>query len=146
MTNDFQLADRIAWGRARGATVLAAIFIATQIGSFHNDASVRPPRNVELASLAGWGVALLVFFAVGSGLFRGAQVRALLNDESTLDHRRRAMVLGFWAALLGATGLYVLGFFTEVPGREGLRLVITLSIVVALLRFGTLEKKALKDG
>jgi len=73
-------------------------------------------------------------------------MRAVLNDETTIDHRRRAMALGFWGALGTAFAVYILSFFEPVTVREGVRLVITFAIALALLRFGTLERRALKGG
>lgn len=144
--SDIELADRIAWGRARAATVFAWVFIATQSGSFSDDPPLDRPQALHLSAWIVWAAALLIFLSFGGGLFRGARVRALVNDETTLDHRRRAMATGFWSAITTALILYVVSFFVPITTRETARLVITCSIVIALLRFSTLEKKALKFG
>ncbi|MEI9927264.1 MAG: hypothetical protein WDN44_05565 [Sphingomonas sp.] len=74
-------------------------------------------------------------------------MRAILNDESTRAHRVDAMAWGFWAAIGAAFLVYFASFYDSgLTARIALRLVITLGIVVALLRFGTLERKALKLG
>jgi hypothetical protein len=42
--------------------------------------------------------------------------------------------------------VYGLSFYEPITAREAVRLVVTFGIALALLRFGTLERKALKDG
>jgi len=144
MANHADLADRIAWGRARAATVMALVFVAAQIGSFPDDFPLNRPQTLHLAAWIVWAAALLFFLAAGGGLLRGPRMRALLNDETTIDHRRRAMALGFWGAIGTAALVYGLSFYEPISAREGARLIITFGIALALLRFGTLERKALK--
>jgi predicted permease len=146
MTDQIDIADRIAWRRARAATALAMVFVATQWSSFHDDLPLNRPESVHVVAWVVWAVALLMFLVWSGGLARGQSVRAQLNDETTRDHRRRAMALGFWGAMGAALFVYGLSFFEPVTTREGVRLVITAGVVLALLRFGTLERKALKDG
>lgn len=147
MTQDTaDIVERAAWGRARAATALALVFIATQAVSFHEDPVLSRPALVHLIAYVFWAAALLFFLATGGGLFRSAKTRALLNDETTLDHRRRAMVWGFWAALGAALIIFAVTLFEPLTAREGARFVITIAVAAALLRFGKLEKEALKDG
>jgi len=146
MTDQIDIADRIAWRRARAATALAMVFVATQWSSFHDDLPLNRPQTIHVFAWIVWAVALLMFLVWSGGLARGASVRAQLNDETTRDYRRRAMALGFWGAIGAAFVVYGLSFFEPVTTREGMRLVITAGVVLALLRFGTLERKALKDG
>jgi hypothetical protein len=87
---------------------------------------------------------LLVLLALGNGLLRGGAVRGILNDETTLDHRKRAMALGFWAAIATAFLVFALSFIEPISAREGSRLIVTLTIATALLRFGMLERRALR--
>jgi len=145
-TDTAQLADRVAWGRARAAQVLALVFVATQAGSFHDALPPNRPETLHLTAWLCWAGLLLLFLAFAGGLLRGERIRALLNDETTRDHRLRAMAWGFWSTIIAAIGVYVLSFFDTMTVREGVRLVITIGIALALIRFGALEKKALKDG
>jgi hypothetical protein len=146
MTDQTDLVDRIAWGRARAATVMAMVFVAAQGASFRDELPLNRPQTLHLAAWIVWAAALLMFLAWGGGLLRGKRVRALLNDETTLDHRRRALALGFWGAMGTAAFVYGLSFYEPLTAREAVRLVVTFGIALALLRFGTLERKALKDG
>jgi len=146
-TETTELAHQLAWRRARIATPMAIVFAISQAGSFPADnATLNRPQIFHLVAWGVWAVALLVFLLGGFGMFRGARVRALLNDETTLDNRRRALALGFWGAILAAIGMYALTFAAAISARDATRLIITIAIVLALLRFGMLENRALKDG
>lgn len=142
-TESAQLTDRLTWRRARAAQVLAFAFIATQAGSFDAQPLNRP-QALHLSAWLCWVVVLMLFLAFAGGLLRGERMRALLNDETTRDHRLRAIACGFWGAILVALALYVLSFFDAVSAREATRLTITIGIALALIRFGALEKRALK--
>ena len=61
MTDQAQLADRIAWGRARAATVMAIVFVAAQAGSFPDDLPLNRPQTIHLAAWIVWAAALLLF-------------------------------------------------------------------------------------
>jgi len=147
-TDTTELADRLAWRRARIATAMAIVFAISQAGSIPADnATLNRPQVVHLVAWGVWAVALLIFLLGGGfGMFRSAGVRALLNDESTLVNRRRAQALGFWGAILAAIGMYALSFVDTVSARDATRIIITVAIVMALLRFGMLERRALKGG
>lgn len=139
-------AERFARRRAGVATAMAVVFLAAQAGSFHDDLPMNRPQTLHLAAWIVWAGALLFLLAWGGGLLRGAKMRAVLNDETTIDHRRRAMATGFWAAIATAFLVYGLSFFEPVSVREGVRLVITFAVALALFRFGMLERRALNSG
>ncbi|MDB5676953.1 MAG: hypothetical protein JWM65_3935 [Sphingomonas bacterium] len=145
MSEQSDLAERLTRRRARIATTMAIIFVVSQGASFHDDVPLNRPQTVHLAAWAVWAFALLMFLAWGGSLFRGRQVRGLLNDESTIEHRRRAMATGFWAAIGTAFLVYGLTFIEPISGREATRLIVTFGVAFALLRFGALERRALRD-
>ncbi|MFA5966739.1 MAG: hypothetical protein WC804_22205 [Sphingomonas sp.] len=145
MSEQSDLAERLARRRARVATVMAIYFMATQAISFPGDIVLNRPGIVHLVGWVGWAAALLVLLALGNGLFRGGAVRGILNDETTLDHRKRAMALGFWAAIATAFLVFALSFIEPISAREASRLIVTTTIATALLRFGTLERRALRS-
>ena len=88
---------------------------------------------------------LLLFIAVGAGLLQKASIRLLLNDESTREHRQRALVTGFWAGLAASISLYVLQLYASAEPGTALRLVITVAVSASLISFGSLERRALRD-
>ena len=53
------------------------------------------------------------------------------------------MACGFLIALASSVLLYIATFFEPVSAREALRLLLTMTIAAALIRFGNLEKRAL---
>ena len=145
MSTSTDFAERVAWRRARSASILAILFGVSQWGSFRDEPPFNRPETIHIAAWAIWGVILCLFLAFSGGLVRDPAARAQLNDETTREHRRRAMALGFWGAMGTALFVYLISYFEPIAVREGVRLVITLAIMLALLQFSALERKALKD-
>jgi hypothetical protein len=73
-------------------------------------------------------------------------VRALMNDELTRENRRTGYAFGFWAAVGSAIGLYAVALFEPVSGREAVHIVLTAAIAAALMTFGALERRQLRNG
>jgi signal transduction histidine kinase len=149
MTDVGDQVDRITRRRARIATVMGVLFISTQGFRIASDqaiqsATVRPVDYVQFFASTFWLAMLLVFILFGGGLWRSKSVRAMLNDENTEEHRRRAMASGFWAMIVGAATCYVVTFFGSVSTREAVHVIITIGEGATLLRFGALERRALK--
>ena len=145
-TEDIALAERLTRRRARVSTVLTIFFVFTLATSLGTDFPASRPDTFKLAAWIFWAAALLFLLATGGGIFRSSAVRGLLNDESTNENRRNAMVAGFWATVLSAFGLYALTLFEPVETREAIRLMLSAAVAVALLRFGHLERKSLRGG
>ncbi|HMG45991.1 MAG TPA: hypothetical protein VK614_00825 [Allosphingosinicella sp.] len=144
--SDVQLADRLSRRRARMLPILGILFLAGQPLYFTNSNPASVPNQMKISAWLVWAVALLVALAFAGGRFHGAKVRALMEDESTLANRMRAYAAGFWAAAISAVGLYAVTLFDEVKGREAIHIILAFSVAVAVIRFGTLERRALKDG
>ena len=143
--NTIQHADRIARRRAIIIQVLAVLFVATQAFNLDDAAPGNGPHVIVILSSVFWVTGLLLFLGTGGGLFRSQRVRAVLNDVSTQHHLQRALIWGFWTAILTAVAVYTLSFFDDISVRNSMRLVITFGIAMALFRFGMLEKKALEN-
>lgn len=141
MSSIVDRADRLAAKRARTATALAIVFLATQGGSFN---TVKPP-HLDWPFLL-WVAMLLVILMFGGGWFQGEAVRAALNDETTRVHRRCAMAGGFVAALICGLFITVVNSFAPLETGLAVRVLITASVSAALLHFGKLERRALGDG
>lgn len=150
MTDVGDQVDRITRRRARIATAMGALFISTQGFRVANDQMTdtsvhRPVDYLQYFASTFWLMMLFVFILFGAGLWRSKPVRAMLNDEGTEENRRRAMASGFWSMMLGAAVCYALTFYEPVRTREAVHVIITIGVGATLLRFGALERRALKD-
>jgi protein-S-isoprenylcysteine O-methyltransferase Ste14 len=143
---DMALAEKLTRRRARGSIILGIFFLVTMASSLGVDFPANRPQTVKLAAWIVWAAALLFLLAVGGGLLRGPSVRALMNDESTIDNRRRAMVAGFWATVLSAFVLYAITFYEPISGREVIRLLLSAAVGASIIRFGILEQRSLGHG
>ena len=152
MEETLATADRVAKRRARLSIVLGLLLIIQQ-GIFFRDggmesAMVDNARNVDLMRMTGWFIWVImvsILLATGGGWLQKAEVRRLINDESTRAHRNSALAMGFWAMAISAIGLYLLSMFEPVGEQMPLHIVLTFGLASALIRFGKLEKAALGE-
>ena len=108
--------------------------------------AVRHARVDALGAWIAWVVVLTVFVAWGTGVLGGRRLARLLNDESTIEHRRKASEAGLRGALAAAFIVYAATFYETIPARDVCRLLVTATVAPALLRFGWLELRALGRG
>ncbi len=146
--------DRLTRRRARIATAMGVLFVSTQgfriaddqmTGQMTGPGAYRTVDYVQFFASTFWLAMLLLFILFGGGLLRGKAVRALLNDEGTEENRRRALVAGFWATMAGAAICYAITFYEPVQTREAIHVIITIGVGATLLRFGALERRALRE-
>lgn len=141
---DHELADRLTRRRARMMPILAILLLAGQPFYFaRNQIEIATP--VRTAVWLVWTAVLLLALAVAGGQFRGKAVRDLIEDDVARANRLRAYAAGFWTAMATVFGIYGLSIFDNIQGRESLHLVMTFSVAAALITFGTLERRALRD-
>lgn len=145
-SEDIALAEKLTLRRARVSIIFGIFFLSSMASSFGVDVPNNPPQTLKLAAWVAWAAALLFLLAVGGGLFRGGAVRALMNDESTIDNRRQAMVAGFWATVLSSFALYAISLYEPISGREVIRLLLSAAVGAAIIRFGILERRSLGHG
>ena len=142
-SDDMKLVEKLTLRRARGAIILGVLFLATMARTLGTDFPASRPDAVQLGAWIFWAAALLFLLAAGGGLMRKKSVRALMNDDSTLHNRQRAIVAGFWATVLCAFILYAITFFEPISGREAIRLLLSSAVGASVIRFGILEKRSL---
>jgi MFS family permease len=143
-TSNVETADRLSRRRARLFPVLGILFLAGQPLYFAN--SGTHAAQFKTVAWLVWAIVLLIALAFAGGHFRGAAVRALVEDEVSRANRLRGYAAGFWAGSAATVILYAFSLYDNVKGREALHIVLAVSIAAALIRFGTLERRALKDG
>jgi hypothetical protein len=139
-------AEKLSRRQARILPQLAIIFLAQQATYLNTPA--QSGRLVDHVKIAAWlllSLVLLAVLATGGAWLRPKAVRELVNDESTRAHRQASLVYGFWAAMASALALYVLDMFEPVSGREAIHVILSIAIAAALIRFGMLERRALRD-
>lgn len=145
---DIEKAERLSRRRARMFPILAILFL-TQQASFFGDFTAEPTRTVDQVKIAAWlvlSIVLLLALATGGFWFHKAEVRRLLEDESTRANRAEAFRLGFLATMIGAILLYFISLYEPMSGREATHILTTFGLGAALLRFGFLERRAHRDG
>ena len=92
-------------------------------------------------------IVLLLVLATGGAWLQPKSVRALMDDEVTRANRAEAFRLGFLATMIAAILLYVVTLFEPVAGRDAIHiLIVDRPSSRALIRFGMLERRALRDG
>lgn len=141
-------ADRLSRRRARMLPMLAVIYL-TQQASFFSAIPADPERAVDHVKIGAWVVLSLVLLAAltTKGFwFHSREVRDTIDDEGTRANRLEALHWGFVMAILSAIALFFVTLFEAVSAREAIHVIVSLGIAAAILRFGILERRALKDG
>ena len=143
--SDIERAERISRRRARMFPILGIYFIAGQAGVFNHADSSQRVAQFKISAWLVWALVLLIAFAFAGGHFHGRKVRALVEDDVARANRTKGYEAGFWAAAVAAIALYITNMFEVVTGREAIHLILTALVGAAMIRFGTLERRALKD-
>ena len=136
-----EIADRYSRTRVRIMVAGALVFLA--------HVALRPWIGVgHLWRMDLWAanaVLLLLVLATGGGLLNRREVRFLVNDEVSRNHYRTALVAGFWVAMTMGIGMYIFSVFEGLPGRDTAYVIVSASIIAALLTFSYLEHRAHRD-
>lgn len=143
-TEDVEKAERIGRSRARLFIFQAILFLIWQ-GLFltgPDEGGIRTVDEVRVWAWFVWVLALLLLLATGGGLLRHKNLRGLLNDEFTRQNLIAAYVMGFWTAMGTCIGLYVVGLFEPVSGREAVHVTLSAAIAAALLNFALRERRS----
>jgi len=139
--NDITAADRLGRRRARILPVLAIFFIMQQTSFFANPPAERAVDHVRIGAWVLMTAVILLLLQTGGSWFRSPAVRAMMNDEPTRANRASALHWGFLAMVLSGMTLYSILGVAPMTARESIHLVVSAGIVVALLRFGFLERR-----
>lgn len=143
--SDVERADRISRRRARIFPILGIYFIAGQAVFFRHTETSERIAQFKISAWLVWALTLLIAFAFAGGHFRGKAVRALVEDDVSRANRAKGYEAGFWAAAVAAIALYVTNMFEPVSGRDAIHLILTALVGAAMIRFGTLERRSLRE-
>jgi hypothetical protein len=145
--SDIEAADRLTRRRALMLPVLALIFVTQQISYFAEAGA--PVRMVDHVKVGAWLVlsaVLLLALATGGFWLKPKAVRALMEDEVTRANRAESFRIGFLVTMVAGIGLYFLDQLSPMRGRETVHILVTIGIATALIVFGALERRTLRDG
>ena len=137
--------ERFAKRRILGARLGAGVLLTIAMQEI---GAIRAHVNGDflVVSQLIWVTVIFLFLLfAGGGLVRTAAMRAALYDDSTIEHVRSALSMGFWGALLACGACWILSSITQLDGPEVARAVITYSVAMALMHFSNLEAKALRE-
>jgi|GEM_PF-707280 len=139
-----ELIERLQRRRTRLLFFQAIVFLLWQTTFLRMGTldGTRLVDHVKIGSYIIWTALLLAYIGTGGGPFLPREVRAILNDETTIAHRWRGMAMGFWAAMGAAIGCYVVTLFDVVTSREVIHAVLTAGVGAGLLTFAILERRA----
>jgi cytochrome bd-type quinol oxidase subunit 2 len=146
---DRNVADRAEYLSRRRARMLPvlAILLLVQQGSFFTDhpAADRPVDQLKISAWLVLSAVILLALWTGGSWLQPKRVRELLNDEATQVHRTQAFRVAFLASMIGCIFLYFLTMFSRVETREAIHIILTIGLSAALVSFGVLERRALRD-
>ncbi len=142
-------AEQLSRRRARSLPVLAILFLTQQASYFMGTGFGTGDRAVDHVRITAWlalSTVLLLALVTGGGWIYRREVRDLANDESTRAHRDDAFRWAFIVTIAAALSVYVVSLAAPVGAREAVHVIVTAGMLTALLRFGFLERRALRDG
>ena len=139
--SDVELADQLSRRRARMLPVLGLFFIMQQSAFWSNPPAERAVDHVRIGAWVLLTGVILFTLSTNGFWFRSAKVRAMIDDELTRANRTSAMHWGFVAAMLAGMLVYVVEGVTQFTAREVIHLIVSAGIVMALVRFGLLERR-----
>lgn len=138
-----ELADRYARRRAILAAAAALAFLAIQIFVTPRVFGGESGTRIDLWAVNA--IVLLAILATGGGILSRRKVRELVNDDVARGHLRTAVIAGHWVAMTTAVVLYLAPWSRSFTSRQAIYLIVTGSVVVSLLTFAALERRALAD-
>ena len=138
-------AERLSRRRARMLPFLAVIYLTQQISFFTAGAGDRAVDQVKIGAWVVLSLVLLAALTTKGFWFHSREVRDMVDDEVTRAHRAGAMGWGFVMAILSAIGLFFLSMYEPITTREAVHVIVSFGIAAAILRFGMLEGRALRD-
>ncbi len=152
MISEYDRAERLVRLRARWSGGMGWALITTLTISFGGLGGASGTPHTPWLVTAGWigwaawMVLIGVCIATG-GVWRvSPAMRALMNDETSLSHRRCSLAGGFWVAMIVSAMVYAASFALDLSVREALRIVVTSALSSALISFAEREERALKNG
>ena len=137
-------AERLSKRRALIMPFLAIVYLGQQYSYLSSAGGTSPVGGVRIGAWAVMSAVLMVALMSGGGLLRSREVRAMINDETSRAHRSDALAWGFVVAMVTGIVLYILGP-NLIDQRETIHVIVSLGIATGMIRFGMLERRAMRD-
>lgn len=146
--SDAAKAEKLSRHRGRMLIVLAVLFLGQQVTYFDGGlgSGDRPVDHVRIGAWLMLSIVILLALTTGGGWIYSREVRRLANDEATRAFRERGFRAGFLASMATCIVLYFVSLFEPLGGRDAIHLVMTVGLVVTLLWFAFLERRASRNG
>lgn len=128
---------------------MLAILYITQQASYITMRSGPAARPVDAMKISAWLVmsaVLLAAIATNGFWLQPREVRSMIDDEVTRANRSDAMRFGFIFAVLTCIAVYFITMFEPVNGRDAVHIIMSDGLGAALIRWGWLERRALREG
>jgi len=138
-------ADFLSRRRARMLPLLAAIYLTQQASFFLAGDGDRTVDHVKVGAWLLLSLVLLAALTTKGFWFNRREVRDMIDDEVTRAHRGDALGWGFIVSTLTGIALYFVAMIEPVTPREVIHLIVSLGLGAAIIRFGMLEMRAIKD-
>jgi hypothetical protein len=141
-------AEYLSKRRARMLPALAVIFLSQQ-AAFLSTLGSRQASSAYAVKVSAWlvlSIVILAALATKGFWLEPKAVRDLIDDENTRANRNDAMRWGFLFSMGTAIAVYALTLFkVQMSAQDAVHLVLTIGIPAALIRWGWLERRALRD-
>lgn len=138
-------ADYLSQRRAKLLPLLAVIYLTQQASFFVAGNGDRTVDHVKVGAWVLLSLVLLAALTTKGFWLKAREVRDMIDDEGTRAHRGDAQGWGFVVAMLTAIALYFVAMIEPVTAGEAIHLIVSLGLAAAILRFGMLERRALRD-
>ena len=132
-------AERVSKGRANIMAVAGVVMLGASFGAVGTPSFSTPGwrSGAWLLTVLLW----MILLANGGGFRLKPRMRALINDELSLQNRSRAFAAGFYAMVAAALAVYVASWWIQLGPQDALRIVVACGLSVALLRYAGLERR-----
>jgi len=141
-------AEYLSRRRARMLPLLAIVFLSQQ-AAFFSTPGTRGDTSAYTAKVSAWlvlSIVILAALATKGFWLEPKEVRNLIDDENTRANRNDAMRWGFLFSMSAGIAVYALTLFhVQLSARDAVHIVMTIGIPAALIRWGMLERRALRD-
>ena len=138
-------AERLSRRRARMFPLFAIFYLGQQTSFFSSPIGERAVDHFKIGAWVVLSIVLMALLLSGGFWSRKRELRDLLNDETSRAHRADALGTGFVVAMATGIILYVVGTMSPVTAREAIHLIVSFGIGAALVRFGFLERRAMRS-